>query len=238
MNRLYGKGFFLYRPLYFIYKRLSDRNKIHFIRKNVRKGKTVLDIGANIGFYSLLLSRLVGPTGKVLAFEPEQRNFTRLKQVTKKRKNVFIHQTACGAAPGTLNLFLSDEMNIDHQTYDSGEGRNVQPVSCVALDDLLAEEEPIGFIKIDIQGYDYFAVLGLEKTIRRSAELTIIGEFWPWALNKSGVEPTEYIRLLEEWGLTCSFFHPERNPLELSKKEDRFYYTDFYSVKKAAPEST
>jgi len=234
MNRLYGRSFFLYKPLYFIYKRLSDRKKIRFIRKNVRKGKTVLDIGANIGFYSLILSRLVGPSGKVLAFEPEEKNFARLKQVTKKKKNIFIHQTACGAATGSLDLFLSGEMNIDHQTYDSGESRNVQTVPCIALDDLLAEEKNIGFIKIDIQGYDYFAMLGLEKTIRRSPEITVIGEFWPWALKKAGVEPIEYIRLLEKWGLTFFFFHPEQNPCDLSKKEDRFYYTDFYAVKKTA----
>ena len=231
MNHLYGKAFFLYQFLYFVYKRISDRKRIRLIKRNVKKGMTALDIGANIGFYSLLLSRYVGPSGKVIAFEPEERNFSKLTKMTKKKKNIFIHRAACGATSGTLDLFLSNDMNIDHQTYDSGENRHVQAVPCVALDDELTDNQNIGFIKIDIQGYDYFAMLGLQRIVRRSNELTIIGEFWPYALKKAGVEPIEYINLLEKLGLKCHFFRPDLDPFNSDKVENKYFYTDFYALK-------
>lgn len=233
MNFFYKRVFCIYKAFYFCYKRFSDREKIRLIRKTVKKGMTVLDIGANIGFYSILLSRLVGPSGKVIAYEPEERNISILKKITRKRNNITVQPNACGEKTEMINLYVSKNMNIDHQTYDSGEKRTVQHVPCVAVDDDLDKEEIIGFIKIDVQGYDYYALLGMKKTIQRSRELTLIGEFWPFALKKAGVEPGEYIRLLKELGFSVHFFNTKTDPLHPEKMAEKYYYTDFYASKKS-----
>ena len=60
MNSVYKRAFPVYKVLYFFYKRISDRGKIRLIRKWVRPGMTAIDVGANIGFYTMRLSRLVG----------------------------------------------------------------------------------------------------------------------------------------------------------------------------------
>jgi len=231
MNFFYKRVIFVYKPFYFYYKRISDRDKIRLIRKTVKKGMTVLDIGANIGFYSMLLSRLVGSTGKVIAYEPEERNISILKKITRKRSNIFVHPTACGEKTKILKLYLSKNMNIDHQTYDSGEQRTVRNVRCVAVDEDLEKEQNVGFMKIDVQGYDYYALLGMKKTIQRSRELTLVGEFWPYALKKAGVEQVEYLRLLEELGFKVHFFHAETDPLLPEIVENKYFYTDFYASK-------
>jgi ubiquinone/menaquinone biosynthesis C-methylase UbiE len=89
-NYIYIFFFSLYKPLYFFYKNISDKEKIEYIKKNVKPGMFALDIGANIGFYTVLLSKMVGREGRVIAFEPDVKNFNFLKRITKKFKNVII----------------------------------------------------------------------------------------------------------------------------------------------------
>lgn len=192
---------------------------------------TVLDIGANIGFYTILLSKLVGHSGLVIAYEPEMQNFYNLKNICRNRKNINLRPVACSNKSGSLSLYFSEHMNIDHQTFDSGEGRFFQDIPCIAIDDDLDESQNIGFIKIDIQGYDYHALLGMKRTFQRSNELTLLGEFWPYALKKAGVEPGDYIHFLEELGFKLCFFHGETDPLNPDKLMDKYYYTDFYASK-------
>ena len=231
MNSVYKRAFPVYKILYFFYKRISDRGKIRLIRKWVRPGMTAIDVGANIGFYTMRLSRLVGETGRVIAYEPEGRNFSLLKRITRKRSNIVLRQAACGERAGALKLYVSADMNIDHQTYDADLGREIQEVPCVAVDEDLDEWERVGFIKIDIQGYDYFALKGMKRIIQRSPELLVFGEFWPYALKKAGVEPSEYIRSLEEWGLKVQFFRTKEDPLHLDREDDKYFYADFYASK-------
>ena len=232
MNFVYKKAFPIYKSLYFFYKRISDRDKIRLIKKTVKPGMTVIDVGANIGFYSMLLSRLVGPSGKVIAYEPEDHNFSLLKRITRKKQNVTIRHAACGEKTGKLNLYVSADMNIDHQTYDANLGRDVHEVPCVAVDEDLDEKERIGFIKIDIQGYDYFALKGMRRTIQRSPDLILVGEFWPYALRKAGVEPKDYIHFLEELGFTAHFFRTKSDPLHSDREKEKYYYADFFASRK------
>ena len=62
---------------------LSQENNdyLNILKQNIYQGNTVLDIGANIGYYTLIMSKLVGSTGKVYAFEPEPKNFEILKKI-------------------------------------------------------------------------------------------------------------------------------------------------------------
>src|SRR5271154_7457581 len=79
-----------------------------FIQRFVRPGMTILDIGAHHGFYTLLLSKCVGPTGRVLAFEPSprERHALRLNLRLNRAHNVLVHSAALGEAPGECQLHL------------------------------------------------------------------------------------------------------------------------------------
>jgi len=119
-NKLYYLSYPIYKPLYFIYKGISDRKKIAIIEEYLKPGMTVLDIGANIGYYTKLFSKSVGSTGKVFAFEPDDTNFRHLKENTKGLGNVTTINKAVGEKSQQVKLYYSEEMNVDHQTYDSG----------------------------------------------------------------------------------------------------------------------
>jgi len=231
-NRLYKHFYFLYKPTYFLYKSMSDRAKIALIKSTVKPGMTVLDIGANIGFYSTLFSKLVGEQGHVIAFEPDPLNFRRLAANTRRLANVTKLQMACGEKTEKLRLYLSDRFNVDHQTFDSGEGREYIEIQSVSIDDYVNNDEKIGFIKIDVQGYDFYAMKGAVKTISNSPFLCVIGELWPYALNKAGVRPNDYLKLLESLGFSMQVPHIGEHKSFDEMSRDPYFYTDFYAVKK------
>jgi FkbM family methyltransferase len=219
--------------MYFLYKSISDKEKIGFVRKNIQPGMTVLDIGANIGFYSILLSKLVGEKGHVIAFEPDALNFRHLLANTRKLANVTVHQAACGEKTEKLRLYLSDRFNVDHQTFDSGESRRYVEVQSVSIDDYLNNNEKVDFIKIDIQGYDFYAIGGSARIIKKASSLIILGELWPYGLNKAGVRPSEYINLLKHLSLSIQVPGVHRCENFDDLVHDRYFYTDFYACKES-----
>lgn len=227
-NRLYRWCFPLYRLLYFSYKRFSDRDKIGLITGHVKPGMSVLDIGANIGFYTILLSRSVGKNGTVYAFEPDEDNFNNLKRLTKKLTNLKLVKAACGEKSGMSYLYKSENLNVDHHLYENDESREKVGVQMVSVDEYLKNERGgIGFVKIDVQGYDCFVVKGMKKTLSRSDNTIIIGELWPYGLRQAGSSADEYLSELSQLGFIVEILSKD-NPKDFSSyAKDRRFYVDF-----------
>lgn len=231
-NRFYVHFFSLYNLLYFFYKRITDKEIIRWLSERIQPDMKVVDVGGNIGFYSILFSHLVGEHGVVHVFEPDAVNFKHLKENTKGLKNVVINNYAIAERSGMIRLFRSDELNVDHHTYDIGENRNYIEVSCITLDDYLHNNECVDFIKIDIQGYEYHALLGMKETIKRSHSIVIFSEFWPYGLRKAGVDPNEYLGLLKELGFELKFWRYPEGIGYQEKFDDKYFYTNIYCIKR------
>jgi len=232
-NKLYVHFFPLYNSLYFFYKKISDKEIIELLSEQIKPGMKVVDIGGNIGFYSILFSHLVGKQGVVHVFEPDVVNFKHLKENTNGLKNVVINNDAVAEKSGMIRLFCSKELNVDHQTYDIGENRNFINVPCITLDDYFHNSECVDFIKLDTQGYEYHALLGMKETIRRSNSIVIISEFWPYGLHKAGVDPNEFLALLKEMGFELKFWHKSAEIDYKIKLKDKYFYMNLYGVKKS-----
>ena len=226
-NSLFKANFSLYKPIYFAYKNISDRKAIRRIKESVREGDTVIDVGANVGFYTLLFSDLVGPTGHVYAFEPDALNFKHLQRLTRQRSNIHFYNKAVGAEDGTIKLYKSKDLNVDHQTYDIGEERSeVVEVEVVAIDNIPEIAVPINFLKVDIQGFDYYAVRGMQRKLRNSPNLRAFGEFWPYGLKKAGTSATAYLDLLKTIGLKVEIIGIKNEEYK-SYEDEKLFYTDF-----------
>jgi FkbM family methyltransferase len=217
----------IYKPMYFLYKRISDRELYRWMDENIKEGMVVVDVGANIGDNATYLSKKVGPTGKVYSFEPDPTNFEYLKRIVKGLDNVVIENVAVGSKNEMIKLYLNDDLNVDHQTYDSGEGRRTIEVQSITLDKYLNGQE-VDFLKIDIQGYDYQAMLGATETLKRSKDIKVIGEFWPYGLIKAGTQPSEYLDFLHGHGFKVDF---EEKALNKEMESNLDYYTDFLAEK-------
>ena len=101
---LYKNAFPLYNLIYPVFKRKQDAREITLITSIVKPGFNILDIGANIGFYTQIFSNLVGPNGTVHAFEPEATNFNYLQQNLRTNKNVKLINKAVSDKTGPIKI--------------------------------------------------------------------------------------------------------------------------------------
>lgn len=179
-----------------------EPESVSWTRRSVKPGMTVLDIGAHIGFYTRLLSELVGPAGRVLAFEPHPANVEFLQHNTRRCSNVEIYPFAVGDTDGTLDLHVSAG-HSNHSLVD-GFTETIESISVrgVRLDSFLAPlgTDEIGFVKIDVEGAEPLAIAGMQKTLEANPGLAMLTEFNPAALEKGGTAPDEFLRNLEERG--------------------------------------
>ncbi|MBA2527101.1 MAG: FkbM family methyltransferase [Pyrinomonadaceae bacterium] len=168
------------------------------VKTEIRKGDIVLDIGANIGYYTLIFANLVGPEGKVFAFEPDARNFALLEKNVEANgyHNVILVNKAVSNKNGKIRLYLSDDIG-DHRTYDPGDGRKFGEIEAIRLDDYFMQgSSRVNFIKMDIQGAEWDAIQGMNLLLQKNKDLKVITEFSPKLLRISGIRPEDYLRLL------------------------------------------
>lgn len=140
-------------------------------------GDTFVDVGANRGMISLLAARLVGPSGRVIAFEPNPAPRAKFETALKRNgiENVTIHPVGLGDAELTLDLRVpkinSGEGSFGQPNYAAGE---IETISCrLALgDDYLGAIAP-RVIKLDVEGYEWHALRGLEATLVRSRPILL-----------------------------------------------------------------
>jgi FkbM family methyltransferase len=210
-NFLYQRMFPIYNILYPAFKKRQDAVEISWMRRLVRPGSNVLDIGANIGFYTSLLSDLIGSEGHVHAFEPDAVNFKHLAAVAGHKKNVTLVPKAVSDRSGKLLIYTSPKLNVDHRTYSVENYKEVIAVDGVSIDDYVARRYRVDFIKMDIQGYELHALHGMETTIVANPDIVIFSEFWPYGFKKCGTSASfvyDYIRSLD-----LQVWLPEQNTL-------------------------
>jgi len=193
------------------------------VHRLVHEGDIVLDVGANIGYYTLVLARRVGAGGRVFAFEPDPDNFALLtKNVgTNGYRNVVPVNAALSNRSGTLELHLCDDNRGDHRIYASGADRKTIEVSTIAGDDCLGEiSSCVNFIKIDVQGAEGLVLRGLCRTLQRSKGCRVIFEFWPEGMSKAGDNPAEVLDYMSHQGFSFELVDEKRKALLKVERQD------------------
>ena len=172
------------------------------IMNEIKKGDIVLDIGANIGYYTLLFAKLVGNNGKVFAFEPDPKNFDLLKRNVELNnyKNVVLVQKAVSDKNGKIKLYLSKNNKAHHSVFNQLGSDQFIEIDAIKLDDYFKDSNNIDFIKIDVEGAEYDVFNGMQKTLNKNKNLKIITEFCPAWLEKCDRNPGEYLEELMEQG--------------------------------------
>jgi len=191
-----------------------------FVQRTIRTKQCVIDIGANIGYYTTLFAQLVGPEGKVFSFEPDPDNHhVLIRNVQANRlSQVEVNQAAVSDMSGTIRLFYSGDKG-DQRIYDSKDGRASREVKCVSLDDYFRDlSRPIDFIKMDVQGAEGKVLLGMRNLLKRNPNVIVSVEFWPFGLEKSEFGTQKLLDLLDE--LQLEFYDMNRPEVTNKNKEE------------------
>jgi FkbM family methyltransferase len=148
----------------------------------VRPGQVLFDIGANVGYYSILGSRLVGERGAVVAVEPAIRNLYYLyRHVTlNQSKNVLIIGSACSDQIGLAKFSNAENFALGHLDLggtggedDARFGEALVPIVTIdAISDKLGRDPDI--IKIDVEGAELSVLMGAEKTLNRKKAVILL----------------------------------------------------------------
>lgn len=181
--------------------------------KFLRSGATFLDVGCNKGDFSLLASCLVGPQGRVLAFEPHPENCRWIRKSVAKNAyhNVDLYELALSDANGIAHLHLGEKSGF--HTLLPGKPQREEGIIDVQtrrLDDLLEEihfDRPIDAMKIDVEGADMHVLRGAQKTISRNPGIVIFLDVHPHL----GVDAREVCDYLKGFGLSLFAEEPPFN---------------------------
>ncbi len=192
-----------------LYNGMWEPEKSALFARLLRPGDRVVDVGANIGYYTVLFGAAVGRSGSVLAIEPDADNVKLLKENVKLNRlgaTVRVVHGGAGARKGELVLFAREGIanRGDHRTWDDGvtKGRRVR-VRMVSVDDCVRSWPSVETIKMDIQGFEYFAFAGMRATLERNPAIALVSEFWPTSMRRAGSDPHAFLAALRSLGFAA-----------------------------------
>ena len=192
------------RWLYLWMHRLGrmGREEAAFFQKVIRPGMHVVDVGANVGLYSLLLARCAGPAGQVYAFEPDALMAGALRRnlAANNVTQAEVFEYAVGSATGTAVL-QRNAMNSGDNRLGTTTGTALHSeqasVRVCALQDAL-QGRRLDFIKMDVQGWEGEALRGIAGLLDANPGVQIYFEFWPHGLRLAGTEIAQLAATLRD----------------------------------------
>jgi FkbM family methyltransferase len=182
---------------------LMGREDRAYLEKTIRPGMRILDVGSNLGLYSVLMGQLTGPNGMVLCFEPDPDLFAALQASCRLNAvpQVECHNLALGSAPAELTLHKSIVNSGDNHlgVSDHGLFRRTITTQVVRLDDFRPQLK-IDLVKIDVQGWELEVLRGMRRTLVENAGVQVYFEFSSLGYRRANSSYGELIAFLREAG--------------------------------------
>jgi len=195
-----------------------ERHEIEFVKSNLKAGQTFVDLGANIGLFSIIASSIVKSTGKVYALEALSNNVAMLKRSIGE--NPFCRNVTA------IRAIVADrsrgDMFIAHQPLEDGSGSSggsfivdgseslppflrKESVQQDTLDKLIGTKTPVHFIKMDIEGAEALAMRGAKRILTEQSPIILSEVHTDQLLAISKVNWMEYFNLMKQFGYRAHF---------------------------------
>ncbi|MFC1869617.1 FkbM family methyltransferase [Thermodesulfobacteriota bacterium] len=190
-----------------------EESEAALLRHLARLGMKVIDVGANIGLYTVLLGNLVGKTGHVWSFEPFPPVVNYLKKNIELNKltNITVIEMAVAEKEGVLDFHVFPEgcdvynsLGAANRPTEQLQAVQKIPVRVTTLDTIAYEVgiTEIDLLKIDVEGAEERVLKGAEKIIRRNPNIKIIMEIYEPSAKQCGCSSDRMIEMLLEWGFS------------------------------------
>jgi len=180
-----------------------EPQKTAFLQSAIKPGMTVVDVGVNKGYYSLLAASLLQGKGRVLSFEPSPENcrWIRRSIAANGYECVSLFEMALSDKEGEITLHMGTTSG-SHSITETSRGRTGESITVKAgtLDAVLAEQrvDRVDVVKIDVEGAECLVLGGAAKMLRQNGPMKIVADVHP----QYGVNPEEVIRTLEDFGFS------------------------------------
>lgn len=210
--------------------------------RTIRPGALVLDIGAHLGYYTLLASEAAGFQGEVIAFEPGPDNFRLLERtiVHNGCTNVRARRLAIAEVPGQRLLHLSESSDAHSfflHPFPNCRSHITCETDCASVDSILAGRIP-DVVKIDVEGAELAALAGMRETMARASSLLLFIELNPACLRAAGRTPAELFTVLFDAGFSIQLLdevsgrtEEVRCPTMTLPVSNPFWFANLYCVK-------
>jgi len=215
MNSMIARNLFF--TAYDLYKTFLEAGPIAGLKPYASSGTTVIDVGANVGFFSTRFARWVVPTGgRVIALEPEAANFIRLVEVLRRENyspsQVETLRCAVAERSGVMHLAVNPYHPGDHRLDTEG-----VPIDVVTIDALMAQREwpLVSLIKIDVQGAESRVLQGAKKTLEKFKPALFI-ELDDTMLQANGSSAAEILENLSRIGYVVYQLQKKSPPVSVS----------------------
>ena len=220
-----------------------ERYESEIFRSKAKPGMTIIDIGANLGYYTAIASRLAGDNGLVIAFEPEPNFFKLLSRNIGRNnmKNTACFELAIAEKNGLTNLYLSNENKGHNSIIKSEELKTSVQVKTTTLDDFLLSQKitKVNIIKMDVEGAEILALEGMRNTLAKHLPLLFL-EFSPHSIIKLNRKPLDLLLTLRNFGYSIFEINKARQHLDGVTDFQKFInsipkgkYADIYCEKTA-----
>jgi FkbM family methyltransferase len=223
--------------LYAAYKRYFEAGPIKRLQEFVPEGSLVIDVGANVGFFSVRFAQWVGASGEVISIEPEARNHAVLISALKRKglaSRVRTLQAVAAATPGPAFLEINELHPADHKLSRDGTGIAVDAVTLDALVDDKGALRP-ALVKVDVQGAELLVLQGASDILRLAGPALFI-ELDESALGRFGTSISAVLNHLSQYGYQPFWLRPAGNHdkadvTEIRKRADLSGYVDVLFLK-------
>ena len=196
----------LFRATYFFYKRHFEDFYVSLIKQypKLLNGGHIIDVGANIGYTTILFARYLSPDFKIFAIEPHPLNFEKLQENIARYKlkdKVVLIQAAVGEKNGEINLWQNEKSHADHRILTPSFNDSLAEksfttlkVPMITLDGLSKTynlKGKVNFVKIDVQGYELPVLKGMKDLLQDNFNLKVCLEYAPDIMEEMGFEANQ-----------------------------------------------
>jgi FkbM family methyltransferase len=203
------------------------------VERILKKGDIFLDLGSHIGFYALIAARIIGDTGHVYAFEPTPATRDTLsKNIVDNNLSNIITVESFGISDRSENVYFIVNSNSSecNKISQSDEGvENVITIKTISIDDyaILNNIKKIDLVKMDIEGAEYQAIMGMRNIISENPDIKLIFEYNKKIMDENDSSGVKIFNLLKELGFN-KFTIIYRGEIDIDIPRD-FELIDLYS---------
>ncbi len=232
-------------PLEKLISRRIYQEEIAAMKKLIKPGDLIFDVGANVGFMSCFLAQLTGGNGQVYAFEPVRETFYQLKEnlALNRAENVCPHRLAIFKDKKNITMNLFAQTNSGWNSLGKPRFKELAPISeeeapADTLDNFCADNkiDKINFLKIDVEGFEKYVLLGARQLLQNKRIEYLAFEISEIPLKGSGVKPKEVFDILKSCSYQSYQFDRKQNkfegPIDDSQEFLKNYYASYHDLTK------